>query len=55
VLQADRLVLAPGIAFDEVPGLTQPDAMPHAWKAGPQTSLLAQPAGRHAGLAAWPC
>jgi sulfide dehydrogenase [flavocytochrome c] flavoprotein chain len=41
VLQADRLVLAPGIAFDDVPGLTQPDAMPHAWKAGPQTSLLA--------------
>ena len=41
VLQGDRLVLAPGIAFDEVPGLTQPDAMPHAWKAGPQTSLLA--------------
>ncbi|MBK9361281.1 MAG: NAD(P)/FAD-dependent oxidoreductase [Rubrivivax sp.] len=42
VLQGDRLVLAPGIAFDEVPGLTQPDAMPHAWKAGPQTSLLAR-------------
>lgn len=42
VLQADRLVLAPGIAFDDVPGLTQPDRMPHAWKAGPQTTLLAQ-------------
>ena len=42
VLQGDRLVLAPGIAFDDVPGLTQPDAMPHAWKAGPQTSLLAR-------------
>lgn len=42
VLQADRLVLAPGIAFDEVPGLTHADRMPHAWKAGPQTALLAQ-------------
>lgn len=42
VLQGDRLVLAPGIAFDAVPGLTQPEAMPHAWKAGPQTSLLAR-------------
>lgn len=41
VLQGDRLVLSPGIAFDEVPGLTQADAMPHAWKAGPQTRLLA--------------
>ncbi len=41
VLQADRIVLAPGIAFDAVPGLTDPDAMPHAWKAGPQTTLLA--------------
>ena len=42
VLMGDRLVLAPGIAFDEVPGLTNPDAMPHAWKAGPQTALLAR-------------
>lgn len=42
VLLADRLVLAPGIDFDEVPGLTTPDAMPHAWKAGPQTALLAR-------------
>ncbi len=42
VLSADRLVLAPGIAFDAVPGLTNPDAMPHAWKAGAQTSLLAR-------------
>lgn len=42
VLMGDRLVLAPGIDFDPVPGLTQPDAMPHAWKAGSQTELLAR-------------
>ena len=42
VLGADRLVLAPGIDFDATPGLDNPDAMPHAWKAGPQTVLLAQ-------------
>jgi sulfide dehydrogenase [flavocytochrome c] flavoprotein chain len=41
-LTADRIVLAPGIEFDPVPGLTNSDAMPHAWKAGPQTSLLRQ-------------
>lgn len=42
VLRAERIVLAPGIEFDPVPGLTNPDAMPHAWKAGPQTTLLRQ-------------
>lgn len=41
-LGADRIVLAPGIDFDPVPGLTDPNRMPHAWQAGPQTSLLAQ-------------
>lgn len=41
-LAADRIVLAPGIEFDAVPGLTEPDRMPHAWKAGPQTTLLAK-------------
>lgn len=41
-LTADRLVMAPGINFDAVPGLTNPGVMPHAWKAGPQTTLLAQ-------------
>jgi sulfide dehydrogenase [flavocytochrome c] flavoprotein chain len=41
-LAGDRLVLAPGIDFDAVPGLTDPTVMPHAWKAGPQTTLLAQ-------------
>lgn len=41
VLSADRIVLAPGIDFDAVPGLGTSDKMPHAWKAGPQTTLLA--------------
>jgi len=41
VLKADRIVLAPGIEFDDVPGLSDPDRMPHAWKAGAQTTLLA--------------
>ena len=41
-LQAERIVLAPGIAFDAVPGLTDPNLMPHAWQAGPQTTLLAR-------------
>ena len=41
-LSADRIVMAPGIEFDAVPGLTDPNAMPHAWKAGSQTTLLKQ-------------
>lgn len=40
----DRLVLAPGLEFDLLPGmssLTQyDDLIPHAWQAGPQTQLL---------------
>jgi NADPH-dependent 2,4-dienoyl-CoA reductase/sulfur reductase-like enzyme len=40
----DRLVLAPGIdlRFDALPGYdtAAAEAMPHAWKAGPQTELL---------------
>jgi len=40
-LNADKLVLAPGIAFDAVPGLSDPALMPHAWQAGPQTTALA--------------
>jgi NADPH-dependent 2,4-dienoyl-CoA reductase/sulfur reductase-like enzyme len=49
----DRLVIAPGIAFDAIPGLTT-DALraqfPHAWQAGAQTTTLrdqirAMPAG----------
>lgn len=46
-LQADRIVLAPGIDFDPVPGLGTSDRRPHAWKTGPQTALLANQ------LAAW--
>ena len=41
-LTADRIVLAPGIDFDPVPGLGDASRMPHAWQAGPQTTLLAQ-------------
>ena len=43
-LPYDRLVLSPGIEFDSVPGLESAAAQlaaPHAWKAGPQTTLLA--------------
>lgn len=40
----DRLVVAPGIdlKYDSVPGYSAADAeiAPHAWQAGPQTSLL---------------
>lgn len=39
---ADRIVMAPGIAFDTIPGLGTSTAMPHAWIAGPQTALLAK-------------
>jgi NADPH-dependent 2,4-dienoyl-CoA reductase/sulfur reductase-like enzyme len=41
-LVADRIVMAPGIEFDAVAGLTDSSVMPHAWKAGTQTTLLAQ-------------
>jgi sulfide dehydrogenase [flavocytochrome c] flavoprotein subunit len=41
ILSADRIVMAPGITFDTVPGLGSSDKMPHAWTAGPQTTLLA--------------
>ncbi len=40
-LSADRIVIAPGIDFEDVPGLGTSTRMPHAWKAGPQTTLLA--------------
>lgn len=44
VLTYDRLVLAPGLDFDLMPGMTslsQYDTLvPHAWKAGAQTTLL---------------
>ena len=43
VLAYDRLVLAPGVSFDDAHGLTQADydaRTPHAWRAGAQTTLL---------------
>ena len=44
-LAYDRLVVAPGIRFlwDRMPGYTEADSqrMPHAWRAGLQTGLLA--------------
>ncbi|TGD98647.1 NAD(P)/FAD-dependent oxidoreductase [Methylobacterium nonmethylotrophicum] len=46
VLDYDRLILSPGIAlrFDALPGYdaAAAQAMPHAWKAGAQTELLAR-------------
>ena len=46
-LPYDRLIVSPGIDFmlDQVPGLAKPgaqDKVTHAWKAGPQTTLLRQ-------------
>jgi NADPH-dependent 2,4-dienoyl-CoA reductase/sulfur reductase-like enzyme len=45
-LTYDRLVIAPGVDFrwDGLPGYTEEAAkvMPHAWKAGAQTTLLAK-------------
>ncbi len=40
----ERLILAPGVDFiyDIMPELADQNAIPHAWKAGPQTILLAQ-------------
>ena len=42
IYEADRIVMAPGIDFDTVEGLGDSDKMPHAWKAGSQTTLLAK-------------
>lgn len=36
----DKLIVSPGVEFADVEGWDQ-EAMPHAWKAGPQTTLLA--------------
>lgn len=40
----DRLVLAPGLEFDLMPGMNElkeyDELVPHAWQAGPQTELL---------------
>ncbi|WP_206198804.1 FAD-dependent oxidoreductase [Zoogloea dura] len=38
-LPYDKLVLAPGIDFDSIPGLDSA-VLPHAWQAGPQTLAL---------------
>lgn len=40
-LAYDRLILAPGIDFVSIPGLDF-NQVPHAWQAGPQTTLLKQ-------------
>ena len=40
-LDCERLILAPGIDFDTIPGLDS-TKVPHAWQAGPQTTLLKQ-------------
>lgn len=45
VLSGNKIVLAPGIEFDDVPGLTpdiQNNYVTHAWKAGAQTTKLAE-------------
>jgi NADPH-dependent 2,4-dienoyl-CoA reductase/sulfur reductase-like enzyme len=39
ILSCDFVVLAPGIAFDDILGLDH-NKVPHAWVAGPQTELL---------------
>lgn len=42
-LSYDRLVVAPGLSFDLLPGLKAGDyakVVPHAWEAGAQTTLL---------------
>ena len=39
VISCDYIVLAPGISFDDIPGLDH-QKVPHAWIAGPQTELL---------------
>ncbi|MBZ0106355.1 MAG: NAD(P)/FAD-dependent oxidoreductase [Sulfuricella denitrificans] len=44
VLFGTKIILAPGIEFDDVPGLTpalQENYVPHAWRAGAQTTKLA--------------
>ena len=40
-LDCDHVVLAPGIEFQPVAGW-DPNKIPHAWQAGPQTTLLKQ-------------
>ncbi len=40
ILPYDHLVLSPGIDFISPSGAWNPDLTPHAWQAGPQTTLL---------------
>ncbi len=40
VLPYDHLVLSPGIDFAPAPGMWDPLRTPHAWQAGPQTTVL---------------
>jgi NADPH-dependent 2,4-dienoyl-CoA reductase/sulfur reductase-like enzyme len=44
MISYDRLVLAPGLEFDLLPGMSSlseyDQLIPHAWQAGPQTQLL---------------
>jgi sulfide dehydrogenase [flavocytochrome c] flavoprotein chain len=54
VLQADRIVLAPGIAFDAVPGLSDPTPCRTPGRPAPQTTLLASQLGP-CPPTAWPC
>jgi sulfide dehydrogenase [flavocytochrome c] flavoprotein chain len=42
VVNYDRLILAPGIEFDTMPGLADYGTIAHAWQTGPQTTLLAR-------------
>ena len=39
-LEYDHLVLSPGIDFAPAPGVWDANQAPHAWQAGPQTTLL---------------
>jgi NADPH-dependent 2,4-dienoyl-CoA reductase/sulfur reductase-like enzyme len=40
ILPYDHLVLSPGVDFMPAPGNWNPNLTPHAWQAGPQTTLL---------------
>lgn len=51
-LPYDRLVIAPGVEFDIYPGLETAEAqakVPHAWKAGVQTTQLRNMLVKHEG------
>ena len=52
-LSADRIVMAPGIGFDAVPGLDHVNRLPHAWQAGAQTTLLASQLAAISNVERW--